>query len=632
MSAEIALFSAIAGCNADQARRILAAAAGLRIDPLDFARTRLGLDEATIYRRAASWAGLAYSDIVPAIARFPGPIARVSELSGVRSMRLNLFDREILFVAPRFAHFPALATRGRVNPETRRRVCIVPLSVMRRALVDRSRDRLIDYARQNLSRIWPFATAHLDLGIAIRVGFVMALAFLLVVAVLAPFWARPVLVPLLFVFLVLPAWFRIAAIVGAADPPRLPAHDLLADTELPIYSVLVPLRDEAHMVPRLVEAMRGIDYPPEKLDIKFIVEDASPRTVTAVERAIGNTGFELVVVPRARPNTKPKALNYALPLARGAFVVIYDAEDRPEPDQLRRTATRFTRHPDIGCIQAELVPENAEENALTALFASEYGGQFGIMLPGLVQWGFPMPLGGTSNHFRLSLLRRVGGWDAFNVTEDADLGLRMARLRIRAATTTARTYEEAPVTATAWFHQRTRWMKGWMQTFLVHNRRPISLLKDLGIVNFIAFEIYVGGMILTPPLHTLYMSAVGVKLALASLEMPGTDPWSYMEAFTLVTGYLSAIGISVFGLIRLKRTHLIKYQLLLPLYWAFMGLASLKAGYELVVRPYFWAKTAHGVSRLLPLERAQDSAPGMSPVMKQEVSRMERVKGIEPSS
>ncbi len=630
MSAEIALFSAIAGCDVDKARQILCAAAGLGIDPLDFARTRLGLDEALIYRRAATWAGLAYSGVVPAIARFPGPLARVSELSGIRSMRLSLFDREILFVAPRFAHFAALAMRGKVNPETRRRICIVPLSELRRALAERSRYRLIDYARQNLARIWPFATAHLDLGIAIRVGFVVALASLLVMAAIAPFWARPVLVPLLFVFLVLPAWFRIAAIVGATDPPRLPAKDLLTDAELPVYSVLVPLRDEAHMVPRLVEAMRRIDYPPEKLDIKFIVEDASPLTIAAVKQVVGNTGFELVVVPRARPSTKPKALNYALPLARGEFVVIYDAEDRPEPDQLRRTATRFIRHPDIGCIQAELVPENAEENALTALFASEYGGQFGIMLPGLVQWGFPMPLGGTSNHFRISLLRRVGGWDAFNVTENADLGLRMARLRIRTATTTARTYEEAPVTASAWFRQRTRWMKGWMQTFLVHNRRPISLLKDLGIVNFLAFEIYVGGMILTPPLHTLYMSAVGVRLMLASLEMPGTDPWSCMEVFTLVTGYLSAIGLSVFGLIRLRRTHLIKYQLLLPLYWAFMGLSSLKASYELVVRPYFWAKTTHGVSRLLPLEGAQNTVPRV--FTGDEERRLERVKGIEPSS
>ncbi len=618
MSAEVALFSAIVGCNADQARQALGLAAGLGIDPLDFARTRLGLEEALIYQRAAKWAGLAYSGIVPAIARFPGPLARVSELSGVRSMRLELFDREILFVAPRFAHIPALAMQGAANPETRRRICIVPPAELRRSLADRSRDRLIEYARQNLSRIWPFATAHLDLGITIRVGFVVTLAVLLVMAVVAPFWARPVLVPLLFVLLALPAWFRIAAIVGATDPPRTEAKDLLADAALPVYSVLVPLRDEAHMVPQLVGAMRRFDYPPEKLDIKFIVEAASPLTIAAVEQEIGDTGFELVVVPRAQPGTKPKALNYALPLARGEFVVIYDAEDKPEPDQLRRTATRFVRDPEIGCIQAELVPENAEENGLTALFASEYGGQFGIMLPGLVQWGFPMPLGGTSNHFRITLLRAVGGWDAFNVTEDADLGLRMARLRIRTATTTARTYEEAPVTAAAWFHQRTRWMKGWMQTFLVHNRRPLSLLRDLGITNFLAFEIYVGGMILTPPLHTLYMAAVSVRLVLASLEMPGADPWSYIEAFTLVIGYLSAIGLSIFGLIRLRRAHLIKYQILLPFYWAFMGLASFKAGYELIAKPYFWAKTTHGVSRLLPLERSQDKATASSAPVKEE--------------
>ncbi len=632
MPEDVALVCATAGCTVRQGTEILARAEALRVDPFDFIRIRLGLDEALIYERAARWSTLAFSAIVPDIGRLPGRLARIGELAQVRSLRLELFDREILFVAPRFRQFLALSGQSHANPETRRRVCIVPPGELRRALRSRSKAELVDYSRQNLSRVWPFATAHLDLGLAVRLGFIAVLSALLLVAVLAPFWARPVLVPLLFVLLVPPSWFRIAAIIDATDPRGVNGRDLADDAALPVYSVLVPLRDEAHMVPQLLQAFRRLDYPAEKLDIKFIVEADSPETVAAVRRGIGTSGFELIIVPRAQPFTKPKALNYVLPLARGDFVVIYDAEDKPEPEQLRRTASLFLSDPALGCIQAELVPENAGENALTALFASEYGGQFGIMLPGLVRWGFPMPLGGTSNHFRAAILRQIGGWDAFNVTEDADLGLRLARRRIRTATIAARTYEEAPVTTLSWFHQRTRWMKGWMQTFLVHNRRPLSLLRDLGLANFLALEIYVGGMILTPPLHTLFMAAVVVRLFLTSLEMPGADPWSFIAAFTLVIGYLSAVGLSVFGLIRLKRARLIRYQLLLPLYWALMGLASFKAGYELIFKPYFWAKTSHGVSRMLRSGEMPGRAAAHRETARPDRRDVERVKGIEPSS
>jgi len=593
-----ALICAVSGCSPDRGKDILTEAAALGVDPLVLVRTRCRIDDEEIFARAARWAGLAFSPVVPDSGRFRTRRVRVENLAEVRSLRVTLFDRDVLFVAPTLGQFLALAEHVGIHDETRRRLCIVPPAALRRALVWRHRDILIDFSRQNLARAWPFSTAHLDLGLGLRLGFVLVLVLLLAAAVLAPFEARPVLVPLFFVVLVLPSWFRIAAIVDEPAVGDTGPERLSRDAELPVYSVLVPLRDEAHMVPQLVRALLDLDYPQEKLDVKFIVEEESPATVAAVQHHIKATGYELVTVPPAPPRTKPKALNFALPLARGRFVTVYDAEDMPAPDQLRRAASLFAQQPAVACIQAELVPDNADENAVTALFASEYGGQFGIMLPCLVNWGFPVPLGGTSNHFRLDVLRRIGGWDAFNVTEDADLGLRLARRGIRTVMLNSPTYEEAPVTLPAWFRQRTRWMKGWMQTFLVHNRRPLALLKDLGPVNFLAFQIYVGGMILTPPLHTLYMLAVAIRLVFAGLTAPGADPLSLVEMFTLAIGYLSAIGLSVFGLIRLGRPYLIRYQLLLPFYWALMGLASFRAGFELIRNPHFWSKTSHGISRM----------------------------------
>ena len=208
--------------------------------------------------------------------------------------------------------------------------------------------------------------------------------------------------------------------------------------------------------------------------------------------------FSLLSVPDALPRTKPKALDFALPLCRGEFVVVFDAEDTPHPDQLWRAATRFRDAPDLQCIQAELYIDNAEESWLTGLFAAEYAGTFGVLLPALADWGWPMPLGGTSNHFRIATLRALGGWDAFNVTEDADLGTRLARLRYRCETMSLQRWRRRPTGFAAWMGQRTRWMKGWMQTFIVHNRQPGQLLADMGPVNMLVFEMAVLGMIITP--------------------------------------------------------------------------------------------------------------------------------------
>lgn len=319
---------------------------------------------------------------------------------------------------------------------------------------------------------------------------------------------------------------------------------------------------------------------------------------------MGTAHFELIVVPDGAPRTKPKALNYALPTARGTHIVVFDAEDKPEPDQLRRAATLFDADPRIACIQAELVIENAATNGLTALFAAEYSALFGVMLPALANWQLPMPLGGTSNHFQTAVLREIGGWDAFNVTEDADIGIRLSRLGRNCLTMPSRTYEEIPTTVTTWLHQRTRWMKGWMQTLLVHNRHPRKTLQDMGWRNFFAFQIYVGSVIITPPLHTLFLIAFTLRFGLTgTLLEPPENQLVFLQYFLLFAGHLSAIALSVLGMYRLTENRpdsrppstksLMKYQWLLPLYWALLGIAVLKAGWELIHKPFYWAKTIH---------------------------------------
>jgi cellulose synthase/poly-beta-1,6-N-acetylglucosamine synthase-like glycosyltransferase len=331
-----------------------------------------------------------------------------------------------------------------------------------------------------------------------------------------------------------------------------------------------------------------------------VVEAASPSTVAAVEAVLDDPRFTLVVVPDARPRTKPKALDYALPTVRGDLVVVYDAEDLPAPDQLRLAAGHFAADRRLACLQAELVADNAEENALTALFAGEYAGLFGRLLPALSRWRLPVPLGGTSNHFRVQVLRQLGGWDAFNVTEDADLGIRLARGRYRTAAMASRTYEEAPITLRAWMAQRTRWMKGWMQTLLVHNRAPRELFRDLGWRGFLAFELMVGSMVLSSLLHTAFLLSVGVALAVNGpwALLPG-NAWGWISAGVLLAGYGGALALVVSGVLRLGWPGLLPFQILLPLYWVLHSVAAVRAAFDLLKRPHHWAKTEHGLTAMV---------------------------------
>ena len=587
-----AILGPAAGSEAD-ALLHLELAAGLNVDPLDYCAHRFGLGEALVMERAAEWCGLAFAPRIP-VTRSGSPlIDRIERLGEARTVRAWLFDREMVYSAPRFADLLKLADHVARHPDFHRQICLVPLGAIHGELARASADNLLDASRQRLTRRWPQATGGIDAPYAARRGFVIGLLALLCFATLAPWIAAPLYLPVAAALLLLPALLRLWAALRPVRKDRAPPR--LTDAELPVYSLLVPLNDEARVVPQLVAALRAIDYPPEKLDVQFVIEARSGATVAAVAAELYDPRFSMVLVPDALPRTKPKALNYALPLVRGAHVAVYDAEDIPDPRQLRLAAAHFAQHPDIDCLQAELVIDNADETPLTALFAGEYAGQFGLLLPLLADLNLPMPLGGTSNHLRVSALHRIGGWDPFNVTEDADLGVRLARLGLKTATLASRTGEEAPIDLRAWLHQRTRWMKGWMQTLIVHNRHPRALLRDLGWWRFIGFELYVGSMVLSAPLHSLFALSLGAALAFGAWRSPGISDWSTLAI--LVVGYAAPLVLTFAGLRRLGRPDLMRAQLLLPLYWGLHALAAVMAIRDLLDRPHFWAKTAHGRTR-----------------------------------
>jgi len=601
-SRQVDLCGHILNCSPGEAADALAEALVARVDPLDYFARSLGMGDDLVIQRAAQWAGLEFAASVPQTIRGSASLMRLDSLATVRSLHASVDGEDRYYFSPRFSEIVALRQRGERQGPLQHRILITPRRALRAALAEANVPVLVTDARQRLARRWPRASASLDLSRALRTGFVACLALMVGSVAVAPLLARELLLPFLLVVIVAPALLRLVATFHR--PATTDDDPLLAAANLPAYTILVPLRDEASMVPQLAGALRAIDYPPEKLEIIFLVESRSPETVAAVEAELVDPRFELLVIPDARPHTKPKALDYALPLVRGEHVVVYDAEDIPDRDQLRSAASRFLARPGIDCLQAELRVDNGAENWLTALFAGEYAGLFGHLLPFLAEMNLPLPLGGTSNHFRTSVLRDLGGWDAFNVTEDADLGVRLARLKLRTGTLRSGTAEEAPIRLGAWMRQRTRWVKGWMQTFLVHNRHPLQFLDEIGWRGFLFFQIYVGSLIASSLIHTVFVTTLVVQLLLFGPGMPRlADPWDWIYLLVLVIGYGGAFSIAFAGLVRQNKLDLAVYQLLLPIYWLLHAIAAVRAAVELLVRPYHWSKTAHGETRMVRVLR-----------------------------
>ena len=382
----------------------------------------------------------------------------------------------------------------------------------------------------------------------------------------------------------------------------------LAPDSLPPYSILVPLFGEAAIALDLVAALSALDYPQCKLQVLIILEQADTATQTALHDAPIPAHFEIIVVPAGAPQTKPRALNYALQQVHGVFVTVYDAEDVPEPDQLRKVIAAFQSGPtNLACVQAKLNIYNAHDSWLTRQFAIEYTVLFDWLLPALQKLGLPVPLGGTSNHFRLSDLITAGAWDPFNVTEDADLGIRLARHGLAVQVLDSTTWEEAPQRRLAWGRQRTRWLKGWLQTYLVHTRQPLRLWRDLGAWRFCGLHMLMGGLIVSALVHPWFyvlaaISAWQGTLLQAPTGLEGQLLWG-LGFFNLATGYVTGVGLGAMAVTRRARPWLAVHALLMPVYWLMISVAAYRALLQLVSAPYYWEKTEHA-ARSRPVERA----------------------------
>ncbi len=450
----------------------------------------------------------------------------------------------------------------------------------------------------------PQFSAHAGVSATQRLIILSLLLIVFSLALIAPRALFLMLGWTLAVFFSLVALFRCMLLIAglyAAWRARYAAPENVAftDAELPVYTVLVPLYREPGSVPQLIAALTRLDYPADRLDIKLVLEADDAATFAAIQKLNPPAHFEILRVPPLAPRTKPKACNYALATARGAHVVIYDAEDIPDTDQLRKAAKAFhAGGPQLACLQARLNYYNPRENWLTRQFTLEYSMWFDWLLPGLQALGLPIPLGGTSNHFRTNVLRSLGGWDAYNVTEDADLGLRLSRRGFTCRVLNSTTMEEANCQHANWLRQRTRWLKGYMLTWLVHMRRPLLLWRQLGPGAFLGFQLFVGGTV-------ALALALPAALLIFILGVCACGPLA-PEILAHLNGIVFIMGITVTGISAtagaMGRGHydLLADIALTPLYWGFTMLASLRALQQLVNDPFYWEKTRHAISQVIP--------------------------------
>jgi cellulose synthase/poly-beta-1,6-N-acetylglucosamine synthase-like glycosyltransferase len=431
----------------------------------------------------------------------------------------------------------------------------------------------------------------------------LLLAMLAIGILLAPLWTITIGMIFAFLTLVMSTTLKLAAFVAqmtkmSQDTPTVRSRDYTA-FPLPKVSVLVPLLQEKEIAGKLIQRLTRLTYPKSLLEVVLVLEADDTVTRDTIARTKMPSWMNVIEVPSAdNLTTKPRALNYALDFCRGSIIGVWDAEDAPEPDQIEKVVTRFQDAPEnVACLQGVLDYYNSKTNWLSRCFAIEYATWWRMILPGIAHLGLVIPLGGTTLFFRRSILEKLSGWDAHNVTEDADLGVRLARHGYVTELIPTVTFEEANCRAWPWVKQRSRWLKGFLITWLVHMRSPRSLLRDLGLLRFLGVQTLLlatfAQFACAPLLWSFWITLAGfqhpVDLTLGA-STSAFMAWAFFGS-AVINLFISMVAVS-----RKEHRHLMIYVLSLPLYFPMAALSAYKAIKEMVVEPFYWDKTEHGIT------------------------------------
>ena len=560
------------------------------------------LDAATFYEAVAEILGLPYLHAINPDNVFLTEHIDTQLIKGPMLRLSRPANHAMLVIAPEVRTLATLRERLATAPGMRAGLAISSPAAIRAAIWSANRQQRVERA---VSRLFS-DTADLSARVVMtgRQGFALGLSAALLPMLILAFPLETLFVTHigLSTIYLMATGFRAAALrLGQRTTMTTPgiADQQKPEAPLPIYTVLVAVYREEQMVPQMIKALDRLDWPKSRLDIKIVCEADDRPTVEAAKAHATGSHYEVLEVPDFGPRTKPKALLYAMAGVRGDYAVVYDAEDRPDPGQLREAHARFEAGPpELGCLQAPLNIANAAESPIAAIFALEYAGQFRSLLPLLGRLGLPMPLGGSSNHFRTNVLAGVLAWDPFNVTEDADLGIRLHRLGYRCDVLARPTLEDAPTTWPIWLKQRSRWFKGWLQTILVHFRAPRRLYREIGWRGMAAILLTTGGMLFSALAHPLLAVFI-----VRSAWLFGTGQWMAIglwEQALFVVDIGNILGsYSLFAILGRKPMSPQERRALgncwagVPFYWIMLSRGAWHAVAELYRQPFLWHKTPH---------------------------------------
>lgn len=365
-------------------------------------------------------------------------------------------------------------------------------------------------------------------------------------------------------------------------------------SSLPIYTILLPLFKEDYAITRLLNAIKNLNYPKSKLDVILIVEQYDRKTLKFLKNQNLDSFCQVRSVPKGYPQTKPRACSYALKFARGQYLTIYDVEDIPDKDQLLKAIKMFRTSPDnVVCLQSKLNYYNRTDNILSRLFSIEYAVWFDYFLKGLEQTNIPIPLGGTSNHFKLKVLRKIKGWDPYNVAEDADIGYRLAKAGYKTKVLDSMTMEESPVKLKTWLHQRARWIKGHVQTYIVHLRTIAELKKHYGTKGVLGFHLF-----LFLPVISYFLQMVLASIMVFP-QISSLYPYiSLMSMINYIIWIIFSIGLATFVVIKNRWKKMFLSVILYPMYYLLHSVAFFMAVYQLFFKPHYWNKTPRKLEEL----------------------------------
>lgn len=484
-------------------------------------------------------------------------------------------------------------------------LAIAPERDLLDALIEARSAKLIHRAETKVSeeescRAWD--------GRKFRRWAVSILALLGMGLLVAPIIAFSILTVLAMLALTANLGLRIAALASGAWKDMQPESPLPPPkskhmAKLPVVSILVPLFHEKAIAERLVLRLGRLNYPRELLDICLVTEDSDETTRATIARTSLPRWLRVITVPEGTLRTKPRALNYALDFCRGSIIGIYDAEDAPAPDQIHRIVRRFEEAgPKVACLQGVLDFYNSRTKWMARCFTLEYAAWFRVILPGIARLGFAIPLGGTTLFLRREAIEAVGGWDAHNVTEDADLGVRLARYGYRSELIATVTEEEANTRPISWIRQRSRWIKGYAMTWAVHMRDPARLWRDLGPHKFWGVQLLFGGSllqgILAPVLWSYWLIIFGLPHPLSNALTPF---WATTLSVMFLASFAVNLSVMLIAASGKKHRHLMIWAPTTDFYFPLATAASVKALFEMVTKPFYWDKTAHGIEDMVAM-------------------------------